>query len=85
MPLIYAAKHSSQRERILSIFSKKQKGEEEVREVIGLVSACGGIRYAEDIAEKHIAEAKKAVEIIEDRELREVYHQIADFILTRNQ
>lgn len=85
LPLIYAAKHSSQRERILSIFSKKQKGEEEVREVIGLVSACGGIRYAEDIAEKHIAEAKKAVEIIEDRELREVYHQIADFILTRNQ
>ena len=41
--------------------------------------------WVEDIAEKHIAEAKKAVEIIEDRELREVYHQIADFILTRNQ
>ncbi|MEE0775538.1 MAG: polyprenyl synthetase family protein [Bacillota bacterium] len=85
LPLIYTLKHTPQKERLLTIFSKRQKSDEEVKEVIRLVSDSGGIEYAESIAQKHIDKAKEAAALIPQPELKEVYHNIADFILTRNQ
>lgn len=83
LPAIYALKNSPQRDRLHDIAAKRNKTEGEIKEAIELITKCGGIEYASEIAQKYIDKAKKELAGLPDLPAKKTIFKIADFISVR--
>ena len=80
IPIIYALKHSPNRQRLVEIIEKKEKSEAEVLEAIKLIEESGSFDYAFELAGKYVAKAKRQLAKLPDVPTKETLTSIADFI-----
>ncbi|AEG59883.1 polyprenyl synthetase family protein [Desulforamulus ruminis] len=80
MPVIYSLEKSSQRERLRELVEIRDKTEAQVVEAIEIIKEAGGIHYAVAASQKYIAKAKKNLNQLPDRPVKEIFRQIADFV-----
>ncbi len=83
LPAIYALAHSPQKERLFALISSREQDEEKIQEVIELIKECGGIAFANRVAQKFIARAKRELALLPARPVKKTFELIADFIHAR--
>jgi len=66
LPVVYAAKYSKQKDRLLNILAKRQYNEEEVSEVIKIIKSSGGIEFSQKLADRYISKGIKCIECLKD-------------------
>jgi heptaprenyl diphosphate synthase len=80
LPVIYALKHSKERDRLRELVTKKVKSDEEIQEIINLIRDSGAIEYSFDIATKYLNKAKKELSYLPDVKTKKTFTKIANFI-----
>lgn len=87
LPVIHALQNASgaDRSRMEKIIAHNDFSSQDFGELLGLLITYGGIAYTRDRAEKHVAEAKKQLEIFPDSETRDLLGDIAGYSLQRKQ
>lgn len=86
LPLIYALKQADSKDQAMMerIIKNKDFSAEEFKILLELLNKYKGFKYAEELAAKHIAKAKKAlVGVFKPSEPRELLINIADYALAR--
>ena len=68
---------------ILSVLGKADAGDEEVKDVIGVLKSCGSIGYAEDKVGELIESAKAALGILPDSAAKASLLELADYLVAR--
>ena len=83
--IVHALKHASksQRKKILENLGNRSSSPTQTKEIVGLVTSLGSIKYAEDKAKEYIEESKKALANFPDTEEREALINLADLIFAR--
>lgn len=71
------------REKILSVLKKDEVSWSEVREVIEIIGKTGARKRAEEMRDKYVEEALKALERLEKTRYREILKDLAYFIKAR--
>ncbi len=67
----------------LKTFGKGKAEEEDIREDVEKLKACGAIEYAKNKAEEYVREAKKCLDVLEDSEAKDVLIELADYFVQR--
>jgi heptaprenyl diphosphate synthase len=83
LPVIYALKHSPERERLRTLILSSNKSEELIQEAITIIQHCGGIQYSIEVAEKYIWKAKGALKNLPQRPAKKILEKVADFVSIR--
>ena len=83
LPLIYALRHSSDKETDMINDTIKNGGLDHINEIIEIVKRTGGIDYTIERAKSEAETAKQALEIIPDSEYRKALLAIADLAVNR--
>ena len=84
MPLICAWQKGEKKEVMAELFRQGRDSKKAVNDLISLVEENEGTKEAAQIAARYIAEAKECLSVIENKEIRDAFTEIADFILDRN-
>ena len=84
LPVIYALKNSSKRDRLRKITVNRNKSDGEVNEAIKMIRECGGIDYAAGVARKYIAKAKQELATLPNVPVKKTLQTVADFVGIRN-
>ncbi|WP_297983432.1 short chain isoprenyl diphosphate synthase IdsA [uncultured Methanobrevibacter sp.] len=71
-------------ERLLEILKEEDSSQENVNEAIDLFNKYGSIEYAHNLALENIEGAKKAIDILEDSEAKDMLIALADFVIDRS-
>lgn len=71
-------------ERLLEILKEEDSSQENVNEAIDLFNKYGSIEYAHNLALENIEGAKKAIDILEDSEAKDMLIALADFVVDRS-
>lgn len=82
LPIIFSLKYSPFQDRIRQIVSKEIKTEEEIREVVDLVSN-HGLKKSMEVAYSYTKKAKKELDLLPDVPSKEILAKLADFVCTR--
>lgn len=69
--------------RLLEILKADENTQDEIDEAIGILTNCGAIQYAHDLALESVDKAKEVLEILPDSSSKQVLADIADFVLER--
>jgi len=80
LPVIYALKHTKEKERLRELVRKQEKSEEEVQETIQIIKNSGAIEYSFDFANKYLEKAKKELAKLPDIKTKKTFAMITNFI-----
>ncbi|MBQ2763590.1 MAG: polyprenyl synthetase family protein [Firmicutes bacterium] len=83
MPLICAWQKGNEKEMMAELFRKGKDSEKAVKDLISLVEENEGTKEAAEIAASYIEDAKECLSVIENKEIRDAFTEIADFIIAR--
>ncbi|MFZ5647282.1 MAG: polyprenyl synthetase family protein [Bacillota bacterium] len=83
LPLIYALKHSPERDMLADLLTRDEKGEEEIKHACRLIVSCGGIEYSNKVVQKYIDNAWKQLSSLPEVPARETLYTVAQFISIR--
>ena len=70
--------------RLLEILKADENSQDEIDEAIGILTNCGAIEYARNLALESVDKAKEVLEILDDSSSKRVLADIADFVLERS-
>ena len=70
--------------RLLDILKAENNSLEEIDEAIEILTNCGAIEYARNLALESVDKAKEVLEILDDSSSKQVLKDIADFVLERS-
>ncbi|MDO5860491.1 short chain isoprenyl diphosphate synthase IdsA [Methanobrevibacter sp.] len=71
-------------DRLLEILKDENNSEDDISEAIEILTNCGAIEYARNLALESVEEAKQVLEILPDSSSKQVLANIADFVLERS-
>ena len=71
-------------DELIEILKDEDNSEEDIARAIEILSNCGAIDYAHDLALESVMKAKEVLEILDDSSSKQVLVDIADFVLERN-
>lgn len=85
LPVIHALREAfpQDRKRMETIIGNPEFTEDEFEILIRLLSTYGGIEYARRVATDYVQAAKRALEIFEPSETRDILAMMADYALSR--
>ncbi len=83
IPMIYALRNSSQKDRLAELLAKQIKSEEEILEGINIIIESGAIKDSLELVEKYIAKAKQYLGVLPDAAAKKALAELADFIMVR--
>ena len=70
--------------RLLEILKDDENSPEDIGEAIGILTDCGAIEYARNLALESVNQAKELLEILDDSSFKHTLVKIADFVLERS-
>ena len=70
--------------RLLEILKVDGNSQDEIDEAIQILTNCGAIEYARNLALESVDKAKEVLEILDDSSSKQVLKDIADFVLERS-
>ncbi|WP_405294163.1 short chain isoprenyl diphosphate synthase IdsA [Methanobrevibacter sp.] len=70
--------------RLLEILKSDDNSQDEIDEAIEILTNCGAIEYARNLALESVDKAKEVLEILGDSSSKQVLVDIADFVLERS-
>ncbi|WP_407375825.1 short chain isoprenyl diphosphate synthase IdsA [Methanobrevibacter sp.] len=70
--------------RLLEILKADENSQDEIDEAIEILTNCGAIEYARNLALESVDQAKEVLEILDDSSYKQVLIDIADFVLERH-
>ena len=70
--------------RLLEILKAEENSQDEIDEAIEILTNCGAIEYARNLALESVNQAKEVLEILDDSSSKQVLADIADFVLERS-
>ena len=70
--------------RLLEILKDDNNSDDDIAEAIQILTDCGAIEYARNLALESVDQAKEVLEILPDSSSKQVLSDIADFVLGRN-
>ena len=70
--------------RLLEILKDENNSEDDIGEAIEILTKCGAIEYARNLALESVDQAKEVLEILPDSSSKQVLVDIADFVLERS-
>ena len=70
--------------RLLEILKADGNSQDEIDEAIQILTNCGAIEYAHNLAQESVRKAKEVLEILDDSSSKQVLADIADFVLERS-
>ena len=71
-------------DRLLEILKTEENSQDEIDEAIEILTNCGAIEYARNLALESVDQAKEVLEILPDSSSKQVLANIADFVLERS-
>ncbi|MEW5762306.1 MAG: polyprenyl synthetase family protein [Bacillota bacterium] len=83
LPVIYALRRSNDGNYLARLVAKNPRAEEEIREMVRLTVAAGGVAEAEAVARRYVAKAIRELEALPAVPPRNYLQQIAEFIQVR--
>ena len=69
---------------LLEILKDDNNSQEDIDKAIEILTNCGAIEYAHNLAMESVMKAKEVLEILDDSSSKQVLSDIADFVLERN-
>lgn len=84
LPIIYALHHSVNRDELRAIIGNRSLNNEHIRRGLEIIRETDAIEYAYSLANQYIMRARERIAIIQDRDLRDTFASIADFVKERN-
>ena len=75
---------SDDSDRLLEILKAENNSQDEIDEAIEILTNCGAIEYARNLAQESVVKAKEVLEILDDSSSKQVLADIADFVLERS-
>ena len=69
--------------RLLEILKDENNSQDEIDEAIEILTNCGAVEYAHNLALESVEKAKKVLEILDDSSSKQILIDIADFVLER--
>ena len=69
---------------LLEILKAENNTQSEIDEAIDILTNCGAIEYARNLAQESVVQAKEVLEILDDSLSKQILSDIADFVLERN-
>ncbi len=87
LPVIYALSKAGSRDKKImeKIILDPDFSPQDFETLVNLIKDYGGITYATDLARRHLAEAKKSLEIFHDSPEKETLELIAEYALKRSE
>lgn len=82
LPALYAYNNSDVSSELKRIMSDKQT-ENRIEEIISLVKVSGGIEYSQEIAQRYIEKAQRALKNLPEIKEKEIMFKISEFIAER--
>ena len=70
--------------RLLEILKSENNSQDEIDEAIEILTNCGAIEYARNLALESVNQAKEVLEILDDSSSKQILVDIADFVLERS-
>lgn len=70
--------------RLLEILKAENNSQDEIDEAIEILTNCGAIEYARNLAQESVVQAKEVLEILDDSSSKQILSDIADFVLERS-
>ena len=70
--------------RLLEILKDENNSQEDIDEAVEILTNCGAIEYARNLAQESVTQAKEVLEILDDSPSKQVLADIADFVLERS-
>ena len=71
-------------DRLLEILKTEENSQDEIDDAIEILTNCGAIEYARNLALESVDQAKEVLEILPDSSSKQVLANIADFVLERS-
>ena len=71
-------------DRLLEILKAENNSQDEIDEAIEILTNCGAIEYARNLALESVDKAKEVLEILDDSSSKQALIDIADFVLERS-
>ena len=71
-------------EKLLEILKDENNSQEDIDLAIEILTKCGAIEYARNLAQDSVDQAKEVLEILPDSSSKQVLVDIADFVLERH-
>ena len=71
-------------EKLLEILKDENNSQEDIDLAIEILTKCGAIEYARNLAQDSVNQAKEVLEILPDSSSKQVLSDIADFVLERH-
>jgi geranylgeranyl diphosphate synthase type I len=71
-------------DKLLEILKDENNSEDDIAEAIDILTNCGAIEYARNLALESVNQAKEVLEILDDSSSKQVLSDIADFVLERS-
>ena len=69
---------------LLKILKDENNSQEEIARAIQILTDCGAIEFAHNLALESVEKAKEVLEILDDSSYKQALSDIADFVLERN-
>ena len=70
--------------RLLEILKAENNSQDEIDEAVEILTNCGAIEYARNLAQESVVKAKEVLEILGDSSSKQILVDIADFVLERS-
>ena len=70
--------------RLLEILKAENNSQDEIDEAVEILTNCGAIEYARNLALESVGQAKEVLEILDDSPSKQILSDIADFVLERS-
>ncbi|QRR01699.1 polyprenyl synthetase family protein [Dyadobacter sandarakinus] len=86
LPLIYALNHSAwlEKRRIINIIRNESHKPKKVNEVIAYVKESGGLRYAQEVMQRYVEEARTILYEFADSPYRQSLEQLVQYTIERS-
>lgn len=83
LPLIYALKHSPERDMLAGIVASESKTGEDINRACELIIECGGVDYAGRTARRYVSHALEQLQGLPDIPARKALETVAGFVGSR--
>jgi len=83
LPALYALRYSERRQEMLRLLANKAVNDEQLNTLLDIVCTSGGIEYSQACATNYVEKTKRLARQFPDRPARQVFLQVADFVLDR--
>ncbi len=83
LPVIYALKHSDDKERLQEILKYKNTNEDEMRIAVEIIQKSGGLKYTEHMAERYVQKAKRSIVILPNIPMKKLLEDAPEAIVRK--